>query len=360
MNQLTLFKTMRISTCAKCFSVLLFSLVAIAQANAAEFRVIAKLPLAGSTKWDYLSFEPSSNRLFITHGDRVDVFDTSEKKLVGSIPDTVGVHGVAIASKLNRGYTSNGVSSTVTIFELSSLKVLGTLPTGKKPDAIIFDAHTNRVFVANGDSGTLTVIDALASQLVGTIVIGGKLEFEAVDGKGRLFVNVEDKNVLAVIDTEKLAVTAMLDISSECDSPTGLSIDAAKERLFVGCRNQKMAVVDGLTGSIIASVPVGKGCDATDFDPFLKQAYASSGDGTLTVLNTETYRVEQVVQTQTTARTVALDPLHHVLYLVAAEIEAPAGEGVRPNLKPGTFQLLTVGIPDNEPASARASTLIWQ
>ena len=334
---------MQIQTFTKCFSLLLFSLVALAQAHAADFRVIAKQPIVGDTKWDYLSFESHSNRLFITHGDQVDVFDTGEKKLVGSILGTAGVHGVALAPELNRGYTSNGISSTVTIFELSSLKVLGTLPTEKKPDAIIFDAHTRRVFVANGDSGTLTVVDAVTNQVIGTVAIGGKLEFEAVDGKGRLFVNVEDKNVLAVVDTKNLTVTAMHDISSACDSPTGLSIDSATERLFVGCRNQKMAVVDGLTGNILASVPVGKGCDATAFDPLLKQAFASSGDGTLTVLNTETYRVVQVVQTQTTARTVALDPTHHLLYLVAAEIETPVVEGVRPKLKPGTFQLLTVG-----------------
>ena len=305
-------------------------------------RVVATQSLEGDTKWDYLSFEPGSHHLFITHGDRVDVFDTREKRVSGAISNTLGVHGVALAPELDRGYTSNGLSSTVTIFELSSLHVLGTLPTEKKPDAIIFDPATKRVFVANGDSGTLTVIDALTDKVIGTVAIGGKLEFQAVDGKGRLYVNVEDRNVLAVIGTQNLTVLAQFDVSAGCNSPTGLSIDAQTGQLFVGCRNQRMAVVDGNTGVILASLPVGKGCDATAYDPALKRAYASSGDGTIAVVNSETYAIEQVVVTQPTARTLALDPVLHTLYSVSAEVEAPAVDGARPKLKAGSFQLLTV------------------
>ena len=308
-----------------------------------DFHLLSRQAIAGDTKWDYLSFEPISHRLFITHGDRVEVFDTLEKKLVGVVANTPGVHGVALAPELDRGYTSNGFSSTVSIFELSSLRVLGTLPTEKKPDAILYDAASQRVFVANGASGTLTVIDARTDSVIGTVLIGGKLEFQAVDGTGRLFVNVEDRNALVVVDTAKLTVTASYDLSTACDSPTGLSIDAQSGRLFVGCRNQKMAVVDGNTGAILASVSVGKGCDATAFDPVLKQAYASSGEGTMTVVNGDSYAVEQVVSTQLTARTLALDPLQHIVYLVAAEAESPASEGLRPKLKPGSFSLLTLG-----------------
>ena len=270
------------------------------------------------------------------------MFDSLDKKVIGSIPNTLGVHGAALVSDLDRGYTSNGLSSTVTIFELSSLSVLGTLPTEKKPDAIVYDPMSKRVFVANGDSGTLTVIDAQTNRVIGTVAIGGKLEFEAVDGRGRLYVNVEDRNVLAVVDTAKLTVIAQHDISAGCDSPTGLSIDAQASRLFVGCRNQKITVVDGDIGSILASLPVGKGCDATAYDSELKKAYASSGDGTITVVNGDPYAVEQVVSTQSTARTLALDPVTHDLYTVAAEIETPGSAGARPKLKPGSFQLLTV------------------
>ena len=324
-------------------SILLLWSGAASQASATDFHVVAQQAIAGDTKWDYLTLEPTSHRLFITHGDRVEVFDTLNKKLVGAIGNTPGVHGVALAPELDRAYTSNGLSSTVSIVELSTLRVLGTLPTEKKPDAILYDAASQRVFVANGASGTLTVIDALANRVIATVVIGGKLEFQAVDGKGRLFVNVEDRNALVVVDTAKLTVTASYDLSAACESPTGLSIDAQSGRLFVGCRNQKMAVVDGNTGAILASVPVGKGCDATAFDPVWKLAYASSGDGTVTVVNGDTYAVEQLVATQPTARTLALDPARHVLYLVAAEIETPGSDKVRPTLKPGSFSLLTLG-----------------
>lgn len=295
--------------------------------------------LPGEVKWDYLNYDTGSGRLFITRGDHVDVYDTALGKVVGRISDTQGVHGVALAPDFNTGYTSNGRSDTVTIFELSSLKVLGTLPTGKKPDAIIYDPYTQRVFVANGESGSLTVIDAASNKLLGTVGIGGKLEFAAVDGKGLLFVNVEDRNSLAMVDTIKLAVLARYDLSASCSGPAGL--DTATERLYVGCRNQKMAVVSGRTGQILATIPIGKGCDATAYDPELHLAFSSNGEGTLTIISTDTYTVRQILPTRPTARTMALDLASHRVYTVAAAIEAPGNGGVRPRLKPGTFTLLT-------------------
>src|SRR5487761_2584350 len=204
----------------------------------ARLSVTSKNILPGNVKWDYLTYDVGSKRLFITRGDHVDVYDTTLGRVVGSIADTPGVHGVALAPGLNRGFTSNGRSNTVTVFELSSLKVLATLPAGKKPDAIVYDPFTKRVFAANGESGTLTTIDAARSEVLATVNIGGKLEFAAVDGKGRLYVNVESKNALAVVDTVKLSVVARHDLSATCDEPAGLAIDPATERLFVGCRNQ--------------------------------------------------------------------------------------------------------------------------
>jgi YVTN family beta-propeller protein len=327
---------------AKLISCVLLAAVIPAHAAELAFHVTSKAALPGDVKWDYLSFDVGSKRLYITHGDHVDVYDTEQNRVVETSPGTEGVHGVALAPDLDRGFTSNGASSTVTIFELSSLKVLGTLPTEKKPDAIVYDPHTQRVFVANGDSGTLTVIDAKELKVIGTVDIGGKLEFEAVDGKGLLFVNIEDRNLLAVVDTEKLTVTARHDLAAGCLEPTGLSIDAATERLFVGCRNEKMMVVAGLTGKILASVPVGKGCDATAYDIGLNLAFASSGDGTLTVLSGESYAVVQTVATQPTARTMALDAAGHRIYTVAADFDAPLSPGTRPKLKPGTFTLISV------------------
>jgi YVTN family beta-propeller protein len=306
------------------------------------YHVTRKDVLPGDVKWDYLTYDVGSRRLFITRGDHVDVFDTTLGRVVASIADTPGVHGVALAAELNKGFTSNGRSNTVTVFELSSLKVLRTLPTGNKPDAIVYDPFTGRVFAANGESGTLTVIDAARSEVLATVVVGGKLEFAAVDGKGRLFVNVENMNTLAVVDTVKLSVVARHDLSASCDEPTGLAIDPAAQRLFVGCHNQKMAVVSGRTGEILATVPIGKGCDATAFDSELNLAFSSNGEGTLTIISADTYAVRQTLATQPTARTMALDDASHRIYTVAADMEASSAAGVRPRLKPGTFTLLTV------------------
>ena len=312
--------------------------------HAAEstYRVTHTEVLSGNVSWDYLNYDVVSKRLFITRGDHVDVYDAALGEVVGTIPGTLGVHGVAIAPEFNKGFTSNGRSDTVSIFDLSSLKVLATLPTGKKPDAIIYDPFTRRVFAANGGSGSLTVIDAARNEVIATIVVGGKLEFTAVDGKGKLYVNVEDRNALAVVDTATLSLIARYDLSASCNEPAGLSIDPATERLFVGCRNQKMAVVSGKTGEILATVPIGKGCDATAYDSALQLAFSSNGEGTLTIISAETYAVQQTLVTQPTARTMALDDINHRIYTVAADIETPGSAGVRPKLSPGTFTLLTV------------------
>lgn len=298
--------------------------------------------LSGDVKWDYLTYDIDSRRLFITRGDHVDVYDTALGRVVASIAGTLGVHGVALAPEFNKGFTSNGRSDTVTVFELSSLKVLATLPTGKKPDAIVYDPFTRRVFAANGESGNLTVIDAGSNKMLATVAVGGKLEFTAVDGKGLLYVNVEDRNTLAVVDAVTLSLVARYDLSASCDEPTGLAIDPAAERLFVGCRNQKMAVVSGKTGKILATVPIGKGCDATAYDSELRLAFSSNGEGTLTIISTDTYSVRQTLATQPTARTLALDEAGHRIYTVAAEMAAPGTADARPPLKPGTFTLLTV------------------
>lgn len=312
--------------------------------HAAEpaYHVTRQDALPGDVKWDYLTYDAGSRRLFITRGDHVDVFDTVLGQVVGSIAGASGVHGVALAPELNKGFTSNGRSDTVTVFELSSLKELGSLPAGKKPDAIVYDPFTRRIFAANGDSGSLTVIDAARNEVLATIIIGGKLEFMAVDGKGLLYVNVEDRNTLAVVDTNSLSLLARYDLSASCNEPAGLSIDPDAERLFVGCRNQKMAVVSGKTGKILATVPIGKGCDATAYDSELQLAFSSNGEGTLTIISTDTYSVKQTLVTQPTARTMALDNVNQRIYTVAAEIEAPGAAGARPRLKPGTFTLLTV------------------
>jgi len=314
-----------------------------------NYHVTDTTHLPGGVKWDYLTYDAGSHHLFITHGDAVDVFDTEDKKIVGTIPDTNGVHGVALAMDIGRGFTSNGKAGTVTIFELSSLKPIGTVPTEKKPDAIVYDITTKRIFAANGESNSISVIDAVAGKNIGTIALDGKPEFEAVDGKGRLFVNLEDKNQMAVVDTRKLTVVANYNLASDCEEPSGLSIDTKKERLFASCHNQKMVVVDGNTGKIMSALPIGKGTDATIFDPGTHLAFSSNGDGTLTVIQDEgsgKYKIRQVVKTMRAARTMALDPVSHRIYLVAAEIDhvdQPTEQQPhpRPQLKEDTFTLIT-------------------
>lgn len=318
-----------------------------AMATDLNYRVTNTQHLDGDIRWDYLTFDADHQRLFITRGDHVDVFDLATKTVTAMIPNTNGVHGVALAPALNKGFTSNGKDNSVTIFELSSLKIVGTVPVGKKPDAIIFDSFSQRVFVANGDSMNLTVIDAVSQKILGTIMLDGKPEFTAVDGKGKLFVNVEDKNQLVSIDTQKMNVLKKIDLTSVCDEPAGLSIDTQHEILFSGCHNQKMAIVDGQTGKIIGSPAIGKGSDATVYDQERQLAFSSNGDGTLTVVGVDaknTYVTKQTVKTMVTARTMALDTVSHNIYLVAAELDVPAkaSENQRPKLKPESFTLITV------------------
>jgi hypothetical protein len=323
---------------------------AASRAQEAGYHVAAKQHLDGAVRWDYLTMDAANRHLFITRGDTVDVYDVDQERLVGSIPETLGVHGVALAPDLDRGYTSNGRANSVTVFVLSTLKVVGSVPAEQNPDAIVYDPASRRVFAANGRSGSLTPVDAVAGTALPALPLGGKPESMAVDGSGHLFVNLEDKNQLLVVDTRKLAIAQRFDLSAGCDEPAGLAIDTQSQRLFVGCHNLKMAIVDAAGGKIIDTVPIGRGSDATAYDAGAKLAFSSNGDGTLDVVESAgpaRYRVRQIVHTMPRARTMALDPLSHKIYLVAAEAEAAAAGAEqkparRPTLKPGTFTLITV------------------
>jgi YVTN family beta-propeller protein len=303
--------------------------------------------LDGPVRWDYLSVDSAHHRVFLTRGDHVDVFDAGSKAVVGSIAGTAGVHGVALAPERDRGYTSNGGSDSVTVFALSSLKEVAVVKVGAKPDAIAYESKTARVFVANAKDKSLSVIDAATNKVVGTISLPGGPETVVVDGKGMLYVAIEDKNAIAAIDSDAMKIAHVFDVASVCDEPAGLAIDPASGRLFAGCHNSKMVIVDGLTGKVLAAPAIGKGNDATAYDPAQKLAFASNGDGTLTVINANApYQVVQTVATMPRARTMALDPATHEIFLVAAETEtaAPQPATRRPALKPGTFTLLTVGV----------------
>lgn len=324
---------------------------ALATTKPPDYRLIDTLHLSGPTRWDYLTFDALGHRLFITRGERVDVHDVVTRKVVDSIPDTHGAHGVALAPELGKGFISNGATNAVTVFDLVTLKPLATVSTGVRPDAIVYDAATQRVLAADAGSGDMTAINAHDNTVAGTIQLDGKPEFAVVDGKGELYVNLQDKPQLAVLDTKALKVIARYDLGSSCAGPTGLAIDASLRRLFSTCANRVMVVIDAVTGKMLDTLPIGAHSDAALFDPGGKLAFSSNGDGTLTVVGAagpSHYAVRQTVQTKPTARTMALDPATHLIYLAAAQtagFELPTAQRPtpRPHIKPETFMILIVG-----------------
>jgi len=279
----------------------------------------------------------------------VQLFDLSQKKIVGTIPDTPGVHGVAWASALGRGFTSNGKENTVTMFDLKTHRVLGRIPVGgQNPDAIVFDPVSAKVFTFNGKSKDATVIDAESAKVIGHIPLGGKPEFAVADGRGMLYDNLEDRSQLIAIDTSQWTVKKRWPVAP-CEEPSSLAIDREHRRLFVGCENRQMVVVDADGGRVIAALPIGAHVDATVFDAGRGLIFNAGGDGTLTVIREDgpdRYHEVETVLTQKGARTLALDSQTHRLYLVTAEFGPPppaAQEGhPRPRIVPGTFTLLTV------------------
>lgn len=313
--------------------------------------IIKTYKVGGDGGWDYLRLDPESHRLFISRSTHVVVIDTESGKSVGDIPDTPGVHGIALAPELGRGFTSNGREGTVSIFDLNTLKPISKVQAvGENPDAIIFDPATQRVFTFNGRSHDSTAIDAATGNIVGKIALGGKPEFAVSTGEGEVFVNIEDKNELLALDPKDLKVKSRWPLAP-CESPSGLALDKKNRRLFAGCDNKMMAVVNADTGKVITTVPIGDGVDADAFDPDNQFAFASCGEGVLTVVKEESpdkFSVAQNVKTERGARTMALDPKAHYVYLVTAKFgPPPAGTTEqphpRPSILPDTFEVLVVG-----------------
>jgi YVTN family beta-propeller protein len=314
------------------------------------YHLLKKIKLGGEGFWDYLAFDSATRRLFITRGTKVIVLDVDSEKVVGEIPDTTGVHGIALAAASGNGFTSNGQAGTISIFDLKTLQVVGHAQAGTNPDAIVYDPATKRVFAMNGRSGDITAIDAVSGSVVGTIPVGGKLEFAAADGAGHLYVNVESKSEEVQIDSKNLVVTAHWPLDP-CKEPSGLAIDAKNHRLFAGCDNKMMAVIDTDSGKVIATPAIGLGVDADAFDPGTDFAFASNGAGTLTVVHEDSpnkFTVVEDVPTQTGARTMALDPKTHEVFLVTAEFmppPAPTTENPHPRggMVPDSFVVLVFG-----------------
>src|SRR5580700_1906007 len=307
------------------------TLAGISTAWAAEFAITKKISIPGQGSWDYLSVDEAARRLYVSHGTQVEVLDVDSGDIVGTIPKTLGVHGIAIAPELGRGFVSNGQSSTVTIFDLKTLKPIADVPTGKKPDAIIYDPATARVFAFNGGSNSATAIDAATGKVTGTVDLKGGPEFAAADGNGFVYNNLEDENLVLKIDSRKLTVEKRWP-TAPCTSPSSMAMDRANRRLFLGCRSKVMAVMNADTGQVITTLPIGDHVDATAFDEATKLIFNSNGEGTITVIHQDgpdKYSVVETVKTLPRAKTMALDPKTHRLFLSTAES--------------GQFEVLVVG-----------------
>jgi len=285
------------------------------------YSVIKKIPIAGQGSFDYLTVDVEGRRLYVSHGTQVEVLDVDSGAIVGKIENTLGVHGIAIAPELGRGFVSNGQSSTVTIFDLKTLKAIGDVPTGKKPDAIIYDPATSRVFAFSGGSNSVTVIEAKDGKVAGTIDLGGGPEFAAADGNGYVYDNLEDASQVLKINARTLRVEQRWP-TAPCASPSGMAMDRINRRLFLGCRSKVMAVMNGDTGQVITTLPIGDHVDATAFDPETRMIFNSNGEGTVSVIHQESpdkYSVAETVKTLPRAKTSALDPKTHQLFLSTAE-----------------------------------------
>jgi YVTN family beta-propeller protein len=321
-------------------------------ADGAKMEVQQRWKLGGEGGWDYLLADPDKQRVFISRGTRVDVMNSESGKLIGSIPDTQGVHGIALAPRLNRGYTSNGRANSVTVFDLDSLNVIQeTKIPGRNPDAILFEPAAKHVFTFNGASKDVTVLDASSLGVVATIAVPDKPEFAVDDGRGRIFVNIESEpGQIAVIDSAKLAVKDVWPLPG-CNSPSGLAIDNTHHRLFSVCDGKVMAVTDTVSGKQVALVPIGEHPDAAAYDEKRGIVYSSNGDGTLSVIHQDSadrYSVADTVPTQRGARTMALDGKTGRVYLVTADFgPAPGATAAQPHPRPApiaeSFVVLVVG-----------------
>jgi YVTN family beta-propeller protein len=318
-----------------------------AQAGTTSYRVADRFPVGGDGKWDYPSVDSTTQRLYLSRGTHVVVVDTQTGRIAGDIADTPGVHGIALAPELGRGYISVGKSDQVKVFDLKTLDVIATVAAGAKPDAIVYDPHTRQVFVLNGHSSNASVIDAVTNKPVATIALGGSPEFARADGAGHVYVNIESTNELVGLDAKGRAVTGRWPLPG-CDGPTGLALDAAHRRSFSACANKKMSILDLNTGRSIATVPIGAGVDGVEFDADSQNALSANGEGTLTVVHEEDpehFTVAQTLSTARGARTIALDASRHKIYLPAARFEQPpsAHEGEpKDAVVPGSFFVMVV------------------
>ncbi len=332
-----------------CFFLICCSSILKAQTEKSGYKIVNKFHIEGEGGWDYLNVDESTGRIFVSHSTVVQVIDEKDGRLLGTIPDTKGVHGIAIAADLNKAFISNGRDSSVTVIDLKSLAFITKVQiTGQNPDAILYDPFSQKVFVYNGRTANATVIDGKTDKVIATIKLSGKPENSVTDNNGKVYVNIEDKNEIAVINSTTNQVEQTWSISPG-EEASGMALDNETHCLFTVCSNKLMVVLDALSGKIITTLPIGDGCDGAAFDPSLKRAYSSNGEGTMTVvqeISPDQFKVLENVPTLRGARTITIDKKTHHIFMSTAEYEAPdptAGNtNRRPSVIPGTFMVLDI------------------
>jgi YVTN family beta-propeller protein len=317
-----------------------------------SYHLLKEIPVGGEGGWDYLTVDPDGQRLYVSHATKVVVIDLEKDQVAGEIADTPGVHGIAIAHDLGKGFSSNGRENKSSVVDLKTLKTLSKVEIGENPDGMLYEPGQKEIYMFNGRGKSATVIDANSGKVVATIPLGGKPEFAAADPKaGRVYNNLEDKSQVVAIDTKEHKVANTWPIAPG-EEASGMAIDLAHHRLFLGCGNKLMVMMDSATGKVVASVPIGDRVDANAFDPGTGLAFASCGDGTVTIAHEDSpdkLTVVQTLKTERGARTMALDPKTHKIYLASAKYEPmteqPAGGArQRPKMIAGSFKILVYGM----------------
>ena len=320
--------------------------------TAGSYKLLKEIPVGGEGGWDYLTVDESARRLYVSHATKVEVIDIDKEAVVGQIADTAGVHGIAVAPRLGLGFTSNGRENKASIFDLSTLKTSSKVDTGENPDAILYEEGQEEVYTFNGRGRSATVFKAKTGKVMATIPLSSKPEFSVADTQaGRIYCNLEDKSAVAVIDAKAHKVLSTWPIAPG-EEPSGMAYDAQNKRLFLGCGNKLMVMMDSETGKVVGSVPIGQGVDATKFDSGTMLAFCSCGDGTVTIAHEDSpdkLTVVQTLKTEPRARTMALDTKTHKIYLASARFGAATdqpsgGKKGRPSAVPGTFKVLVYGM----------------
>ena len=305
------------------------------------YKIAKTFHIASAGGWDYILAD--QGRLYVSHGTQVNILDQKTGDSLGYIPNTLGVHGIAIIPDNGKGYTSNGRLNTITVFNVKTMDTIRQIPVGQNPDAIMYEPFTKKIITCNGRSNNLSIVDPAKEAEIATIPLEGKPETAVSDGMGKLFVNIEDKSKIAVVDLKTNKVISSWPLSPG-EGPTGLAFDIRSRRLFAGCDKQ-LIVLNADNGTIVAKVPIGDGCDGVAFDNSLRLIFASCGAGVLSIIHeisADNYSLIENLPTKRSARTIGIDERSHEVFLPAADMQAPAAQGERPRMVPGTFQILVV------------------